>query len=189
MAEQALVADLRIGLDKFNADLQKAQSAADRATANIRKSVENVGSGAGPAANEIQKVNTKLDETAKSANNAAQAVGNKLNPALQTMKGVIGALGIDVGARALVQFATSAIKAAESITGVERQLTQLRGSSTAAAAEMAFIRAETIGWLSVTLMAQKHMCVWLTLPKAQNSMAKRLNLFFRRLARRCAPLV
>ena len=143
MVEQALVADLRVGLDKFNADLQKAQSAADRATANMRKALENVGSGAGPAANEIQKVNTKLDETTQAANKTGQAVSQKLNPALQTMKGMLGALGIDVGARALVQFATSAIKAAESITGVERQLTSLRGSSTAAAAEMAFVRAET----------------------------------------------
>jgi len=143
VAEQALVADLRVGLDKFNADLQRAQSAADRATANMRKALENVGSGAGPAANEIQKVNTKLDETTQAANKTAQSVSQKLNPALQTMKGMLGALGIDVGARALVQFATSAIKAAESITGVERQLTSLRGSSTAAAAEMAFIRAET----------------------------------------------
>src|SRR5688572_31696147 len=96
----------------------------------MRKALENVGSGAGPAANEIQKVNTKLDETTQAANKTAQSVSQKLNPALQTMKGMLGALGIDVGARALVQFATSAIKAAESITGrSEEHTSELQSQS------------------------------------------------------------
>lgn len=142
MAEQALIADLRIGLNKFDADLKKAMQAADKASANISTALNRVDNSVKTLPSEFNKLNNTLRQTEQATNRAA-AASEKQSAVMGKLKGVLGSLGLLVGAREMLQFAGATIRASEAMTGVEQQLTKLTGSTQASAKEMAFIRAET----------------------------------------------
>ena len=142
MAEQVLVADLRIGLTQFDADLKKAIAAAESASEEISKAFDKVGTNVRSLPTEVKKLNDSLKKTADASEKAA-AASQKQSTALSTLKGALGALGLHVTAQQMVQFALNTVKAAEALASIEQQFTLLTGSQKAAKEEMAFIRAET----------------------------------------------
>lgn len=142
MAEQALIADLRIGLTKFDADLRKAMQSAEKASAGITNALAKVDNSVKSLPNEFNKLNQSLQQTEQAANRAA-AASEKHTQAIGKLKGVLGSLGLLVTAQQMIQFAISTVKAAEALTSIEQQFVLLTGSQQAAKAEMAFIRAET----------------------------------------------
>src|SRR5688572_23636847 len=130
MAE-ALIADLRIGLTKFDADLRRATQAAERGTASITGALNKVDQSLSGLSGEFNRFNRQLQETERQSTRAAQA-SEKHSAVLGRMKGALGALGLLVTAQQFVQFAASAVRSAEAMTGVQQQLRVLTGSTQAA---------------------------------------------------------
>lgn len=142
MAEQALVADLRIGLTHFDADLKKAMAASDKASAGITQALNKVNNSVKGLPTEFNKLNQSLRSLEDAMNRSAHAA-ERQSQGWGRLKGILGSLGLLVTAQQMVQFALGAVKAAEALTSIEQQFVMLTGSQKAAKAEMAFIRAET----------------------------------------------
>lgn len=142
MAEQALVAQLRVDLSKFDADLRKATQNAEQATKGISDALDRVENSVKPLPQQFQHMGNEVQKTSNHLDTAAKTT-SRLSGALNTMKGALGALGLLVTAQQVMQFALEMGRAAEAMTGVQQQLVRVTGSTQAAAKEMAFIRAET----------------------------------------------
>lgn len=142
MAEQVLVADLRVNITKFDADLRKATQSAEKASAGIAKALDRIDSSLKTLPAEVSKLNQSLQQTEQATTRAAQAT-ERQTQTLGRLKGVLGSLGLLVTAQQMIQFAVSTVKAAESLSSIERQFKILTGSQKAAQTEMAFIRGET----------------------------------------------
>jgi tape measure domain-containing protein len=141
MAEQALIASLRVDLTRFDADLRKAMQSADKTSSGISSALNKVDASLKPLPAEFNKLNNSLRQTEQATNRAAAASEKQIG-IMSKLKGALGALGLLVTAQQLAQFATTTIRAAEAMAGVNQQLTKLTGSSQAAQATMSFIRSE-----------------------------------------------
>lgn len=142
MAEEALIAELRLGYDKFQQDLQRAQRAAGQQSRDISDALGKIDNSVRPLPESFKRFNRSLDETKKSAQVASQET-SRLSGVLTSLKSTLGVLGLAFGVREMVRFASSAAHAGEAIIGLQTQLEVITGSAEATTRAMSFVATET----------------------------------------------
>lgn len=141
MAE-SLITDLRVGTAKFDQDLKKAVQSADKAGNSIIDALNSINDSVKDLPNSFKKFNDELKQVDKNANSAGKGA-SRFGSAMGSLKGIIGGLGLVALGHQMLSFGKEAYQASQQLDATSRQLVMLTGNTKAAAAEMAFIRAET----------------------------------------------
>lgn len=139
---EVLAAELRLGIEKFNSDLNKATKAAERGTKDISESFDKIDDAVKDLPKDFGKLNKEIERTKDQLSKTAQS-GSKFTGFLTTLKGGIAALGLAAAGKALFDFGRSMVDASQQLKSVQQQLEIATGSFEAAGQAMAFIREET----------------------------------------------
>ncbi len=154
MAEESLVAELRLGYQQFQQDLQRAQQTAQQQSRSIAGALGQINNSVKDLPNSFKKFNDELKQT-EQATAAATKGASGFAGVMQSLKGTLGALGLYNLIGEVKEFATEMIKGGEATLSLEAQLRVATGSIQGSAQAMAFAAGEAKRLGQDTIAAQK----------------------------------
>jgi tape measure domain-containing protein len=154
MAEESLIAEIRLGYQRFQQDLQAAQQAADRQSREIANSLGQIDKSIRNLPASFSSLNASMRQTGQQMSTASQEAG-RFSGVMQSLKGTLGAIGLAVTAQQFTEFASAAAKGGEAVLSLEAQLKVMTGSTQGANEAMAFAASEARRLAQDTLTAQK----------------------------------
>ena len=163
MAEEILIAELRVAHDKLRQDMQQATRDAERGSKDIADALNKINQSVKdlPASThrynsvmaDMEKSSALAAESAKKSGNEIKELGNKVQHAggqmgqfagiMTSLKGTLAAFGLAHTISEFVQLGQAVFKSGEQLLGLEKRLEASTGSATNAANALAFVSAET----------------------------------------------
>lgn len=153
MAEEALVAEIRLGYQRFQADMRAAQQTAERQSREIARALGSIDSSIRDLPQSFNRLNTELRQSQQQMQSASQATG-RFSGAMQTLRGTLAAIGIYQGIAQIRQFTAEMLRGGEAVLNLEAQMRVATGSIQGATQAMAFAAAEANRLSQDTIAAQ-----------------------------------
>lgn len=154
MAEEFLVAELRIAHDRMRQDMQRAAADARAGSRDIVNALNSMHDSVKNLPQAFSDLNKKIKETEQAAKSTGSQV-SRFSGFMNSLKGTLAALGLIHTTREIIQFTAAMSQAGETLLSVEARLRVATGSAKEAADAMAFVREESSRLAQNTLEGAK----------------------------------